>query len=173
MTEKQKNSSDPKPVFEPGLHVYSTKAAFCLEPLQRETDSEHEATLTGLATIQIAVSTAPRDYDWANKLVVKLTLVEMMSLLGVFRGKLKRAEFVRQDKNGKLKTFVIEDQATNYYAQFKSATGYVVQIPNMEGASIALLLIRLLCRHYPGIPVGIVVAEVDYACSRQALKGEK
>jgi len=169
MTEKKQNSSDPKPVFEPGLHVYSTKAAFCLEPLQRETDSPQP----GLATVQIALSTALREYDWANKLVVKLTLVEMMSLLGVFRGKLKRAEFVRLDKAKKVKTFVIEDQTTNYYAQFKSATGYAVQIPNIDGASIALLLIRLLCSHYPGIPVGIVVAEVDYACSRQALKGEK
>lgn len=173
MTEKLNIKPEFKPEFEPGLHVYSSKAAFCLEPLQRGTDSEHEATLTGLATIQIAVNTARRDYDWANKLVVKLTLTEMMSLLGVFRGKLKRAEFVRHDKNGKLKRFVIEDQTTNYFAQFKSAIGYAVQIPNMEGASIALLLIRLLCKHYPGIPVGIIVAEADYACSRQSVKDEK
>ena len=103
MTEKLNNSNDPKPLFEPGLHVYSNKAAFCLEPLQRET----EGAQPGLATLQIALSTAAREYDWASKLVVKLTVVEMMAWLGVFRGKLKRAEFVRKDKNGKLKIHIV------------------------------------------------------------------
>ena len=172
MAVKHNNSPDLKPVFEPGLHVYSTKAAFCLEPLQHGSDNDLASMATGLATVQIALSVTPREYDWANKLVVKLNLVEMMSLMGVFRGKLKRVEFVRRDKAGKIKTFVLEDQTGNYYAQFKSATGYAVKIPNMEGASIALLLLRLLCSHYPGIAAGIVLAEVDYACARNALSGD-
>lgn len=167
MTDKHNHSADLKPVFQPGLHVYSTKAAFCLEPLPHTVDGESESTATGLATVQIAVSTAQREYDWANKLVVKLSLVEMMLLLGVFRGKLKEVEFVRRDKAGKIKTFAIQDQDSQYYAQFKSATGYAVKIPNMEGATIALFLIRLLCRQYPGMPTGIVLAEIDYACMRQ------
>lgn len=114
----EKNQSDT--VYAPSYHVYGGKAALTFRANE---------TRGGVQTINIegAVATAPRQFDWGNKLVVQLTAQELPVVAAVFLGLMEGCTFKNHGEENN-KGFALENQDKGLFCQL-FAPGRQVSVP--------------------------------------------
>lgn len=80
--------------FEPSHHVYGTKGALCIEPVEARVTREGQSDEV-FCTLQIeaAKSYTGGRYDWAHKLVFRLTRRELPLFVGATMGFITGLEF--------------------------------------------------------------------------------
>ena len=123
-------------------HVYGGKAALCFEA---------DETRKGVHTVCLdaAASTAPREYDWNNKIRVQFTRDELLVVTAVFFGLLPSCKYDSHGE-GKDKGFSIEDQGKNLFIKvFAKGAARAVPVTPEDAYYVSAILMRQLRKNSP------------------------
>ena len=147
-----RSDSSTTPIDRLSFHVYGGKGALCFEA-----DSKR----TGEATIAIdaAKSSAPRQYDWSDKVRIQVTQTELPVVAAVFAGILPSCEYSQHGPN-KDKGFSIERQDkgkiyVKVMAKDKGVRGVPVEGPDVF--RVASLLVRQIHKNHPWLDASSVM----------------
>ncbi|MGH8436308.1 MAG: hypothetical protein ACRERX_17930 [Pseudomonas sp.] len=126
-----------------GIHIYGGKGALAFEPC-----SSRSGKLA--LTVDAAVATGVRQYDWRNKIIIQLTEKEMLLLFAVLRGWLSRFEATAHGQAND-KSFSIENQATKFYVKVVQKGRPMVTLPVEPGdaALVVMMLGTAIVKHQP------------------------
>lgn len=138
------------------VHVYGGKSALCFQ---------EDETKNGFPTISIdgATATAPRSYDWANKIRVQLTRQELPSVAAVLVGAQPKCNFSSHGPQ-KDKGFELERQeGGKVYVKVFGGNGQGMRgVPVMPSDLfyVTSLVLRQLLKSMPGASINDVLAIV-------------
>lgn len=151
-----------------GRHVYGAKAALCFEA---------DETRFGIHTvcIEAADATAPKQYDWGNKIRVQLTRDELPVVTAVLFGWLPRCEYKNHGEDNS-KGFSLEDQGDKLFMRVFARARQVkaVPIPPEDAFYLAQLFLGQMKKNAPGLSGGEILTtlrQVLAARKREQSKG--
>ena len=123
--------------------VYGGKAALCIESDQTR---QHEPTLR----IEAARATAPREYDWRQKLALQLTREELPVIAATVLGLLPRCEYKNHGPNQD-KGLEIVHQGTHLFVRlFQKERGVLaVPVTAVDRYALGALCLRQLRKTSP------------------------
>lgn len=134
------------------LHVYGQKAALCFEA---------DTTRAGWPTVllEAALATAPRQYDWAGKIRLQLTRLELSVVAAVLLGGLPRCEYKNHGPDHH-KGFSLEDQGATFFVRVFAQDQPVRAVPMIpeEAFPVAALVVRQLQAATPGLEGAALLA---------------
>ena len=159
-TKEQTQNVEKLTGFEAGRKVFGGKAGLSVEAANRKAGDE-PALMVEMA---IAIAKPSKQYDWANKVSIRLSVVEMMVFYAVLRGSLPSAEFVHRHA-GEHKVFSIEEQGSAFYVQFQTHKGYALKVGGMFGADLGLYVFKQILRHHADVPAATVLQAIDRAAA--------
>lgn len=117
-----------------GMHIYGGRGALAFEPCKSRAGK--------LAlSVDAAVSTGVRQYNWREKIVVQLTEKEMLLLYAVLRGYLTHFEATAHGEAND-KSFFIENQGHKFYVKVAQKGRPMVALP-VEPPDAAMLTLAL------------------------------
>jgi len=133
----------PKPNFQNGYTVYSTKAALCV----REDETKAQS---GIPTVRLecaaALGNGTRKFQWEQKISIQLTQQELPVVTAVLLGFQSECEF-RGHGPTHTKGFRLQQQGAHWFVTlFGSGISYAVPIPPADAYWVASLCIHQLQR---------------------------
>ncbi|WP_144402094.1 hypothetical protein [Geoalkalibacter subterraneus] len=130
-------------------HVYGGKAALCFETDTTRGGKDGKNAIFTIA-LDGAASTAPRQYDWANKVRIQLTRDELPVVTAVLLGLLPSCEY-RNHGVAKDKGFSIEDQGDKLFIKIfaKDSPVKAVPVTAEDAFYVAQLFVRQLRKNAP------------------------
>lgn len=142
------------------LHVYGQKAALCFEA-----DTTREGWPTVL--LEAALATAPRQYDWAGKIRLQLTRLELPVVAAVLLGGLPRCEYKNHGPDHH-KGFSLEDQGATFFVRVFAKDQPVRAVPMIpeEAFPVAALVLRQLQAATPGLEGAVLLAVLQGTVGR-------
>ena len=157
-TKEQTQNVEKLTGFEAGRKVFGGKAGLSVEAANRKAGDEPALM------VEMAIAKPSKQYDWANKVSIRLSVVEMMVFYAVLRGSLPSAEFVHRHA-GEHKVFSIEEQGSAFYVQFQTHKGYALKVGGMFGADLGLYVFKQILRHHADVPAATVLQAIDRAAA--------
>lgn len=150
---------------EPSLHVYGGKGALTFEA---------DETRGGYPTVSLdaAVATGPREYNWTDKVRVQFTRTELPVVLAVLLGLVGRCEFGSHGENND-KGFSLEHQKDKVFVRvFAKDQGVrAVPVPLVDAYSVSCLVARQLRKGSPWMTTGDILSFVRLTVGRGASSG--
>lgn len=142
------------------VHLYAKQAAVCI--------AEDITRRTSIPTLRFEVAKASNEgvYDWSNKQSLQSTPGELALILGVFQGKLKRADISGHGVSNE-KSMYVEMQDSKLYLAFRfgRGPGFGIPIgPSDVFQPMALIHSRLKAAAFGGSD-SVVDSFVEAACS--------
>lgn len=123
-------------------HVYGTKGALCFETdMTRETD-RREARPT--VALDAAEASAPKQFDWGNKIRIQMTINELPMVAAVLLGFLPKCEFKNHGPDNN-KGFSIERQQGQFFVRvFTKGANVAVPMYMPDAYHVTALVLRQL-----------------------------
>ncbi|MES1942408.1 hypothetical protein T5B8_19308 [Salinisphaera sp. T5B8] len=151
--------------FEYTMHVYGGKAALCFEP----TTTRGEDFTVALDS---ATASAPRQYDWKNKLRLQLTRDELPVVAGVLLGLIQRCEYKNHGPNND-KGFSIEDQGNKLFVRTwaKDHPARAVPMTPEDAYRVATLFLRQLGLNAPWMSASDIIQTIRMVVARRVASG--
>lgn len=144
-------SSKPRE-FEPSHHVYGSKGALCIEPVEARLMREGQADEV-FHTLQIEAAKSNLDgrYDWNHKLVFRLTRRELPLFVGATMGFCAGLEFGNHGPaSDKLLSAREQPESGSLYVRLKQGARSIgVPIGGEEIFEVAAMGLKMLSRNAP------------------------
>ena len=127
-----------------GVHVYGGAAALFFEP------ARHRRTRKPVLIVDGCRASGPRVYDWSKKIVLQMSINEMLSFYAVLTGQLRELKI---DAHGEAndKRMEVKDQDNRFFVSLTQRGMPAVGVPisPLDAAQLALLISRSLIADNP------------------------
>lgn len=133
------------------IKIFGQKAALTIE---------EDITQGGFHTIAIdaASMTAPKQYDWTNKIRIQVTRNELPALLSVFLGIISAVEYKNHGPENN-KGFAFEDQGDKIFGKVFSKEGVrALPITPEDSYFMSMIMARQLAKNYPVTSLSEIMA---------------
>jgi hypothetical protein len=142
------------------VHTYGSKAALCFSAsTTRGDDVQHTVSIDG------AMSSGVRVYDWKNKIIFQLTVQEIPLVIGVLHGFIDKLELKGHGRENE-KALVIENQGNKYFISLlcKGEAPRGVPVPAKDIYPIITLLLRQALRNDPFLDTNYIIKLSERIC---------
>jgi hypothetical protein len=154
-------ATPPAPVEPPyySFKIFGSSAALCIAEATTRAERKHTINIEGAVVLAGGTRKA---FDWANKIVVQLTVQEAYQVLALLENKIHSLRFdghgARHDKS-----LQVEFQESHYYFRLTQRGRAAVAVPvrAVDSIQIVSLLYRQLLANEPHLRIDDMRAMVD------------